>query len=46
MEACRADYFEFCRGIRPGGGRAMMCLREHAQELSPGCQESLMALRR
>jgi hypothetical protein len=46
MEACRGDYFALCRGIRPGGGRAMMCLREHASELSPPCQQSLMALRR
>lgn len=45
-EACRGDFREFCGGIRPGGGRAMMCLREHAAELSPACQESLQALRR
>ena len=45
-EACRADYGEFCRGVRPGGGRVMMCLRSHAAELSPGCQESLASLRR
>src|SRR4051795_13402724 len=29
-EACRGDFREFCGYIRPGGGRAMMCLREHA----------------
>ena len=45
-QACRADYREFCAGIRPGGGRAMMCLRRHAAELSPECQESLASLRR
>ena len=45
-EACRADFHEFCGGIRPGGGRAMMCLREHAMQLSPTCQESLQAMRR
>jgi hypothetical protein len=45
-QACRGDFEEFCGGIRPGGGRAMMCLRRHAMELSPGCQEALQALRR
>ncbi len=45
-EACRADYREFCPGFRPGGGRVMMCLREHAAELSPQCQEALESLRR
>ena len=45
-QACRADFREFCGGIRPGGGRAMMCLRQHAMELSPTCQASLQAMRR
>ena len=46
MEACRGDFFRFCRGIRLGGGRGLMCLREHAADLSPSCQGALMALRR
>ena len=45
-QACRADFMAFCGGIRPGGGRAMMCLREHAMELSPTCQKSLQAMQR
>src|SRR6185437_3834752 len=28
-EACGMDYREHCRGIRPGGGRAISCLAEH-----------------
>ena len=45
-QACRGDFRAFCGGVRPGGGRAMMCLREHAAELSPDCQASLQSLRR
>ena len=45
-QSCRTDFREFCEGIRPGGGRALMCLRRHAAELSPTCQASLEALRR
>ena len=45
-QACRADVRELCGGVRPGGGREIMCLREHATELSPMCQESLEAMRR
>ena len=45
-QSCRTDYREFCEGIRPGGGRALLCLRRHAAELSPSCQASLEALRR
>jgi hypothetical protein len=44
--ACRADFMALCQGVPPGGGRALMCLRRHAPELSPGCQEALAALRR
>lgn len=45
-QACRGDFLQFCQGVRPGGGRALMCLRQHAAELSPDCQASLQSLRR
>jgi len=44
-EACGADYRALCRGIRPGGGRALSCLSEHRASLSPGCGEALGAMR-
>ena len=44
-QACGIDYRSFCRGVRPGGGRAIACLRDNAQSLSPGCQDALMAVR-
>ncbi|MEO8715285.1 MAG: hypothetical protein ABI369_09755 [Acetobacteraceae bacterium] len=45
-EDCAPDYREFCRGVRPGGGQAIACLRDNAQSLSPPCQQALMAARR
>ena len=45
-QACREDFAQFCGGIRPGGGRAMMCLRRNASFLSPLCQDALSSLRR
>ena len=44
-QACGMDYRTYCRGIRPGGGRAIACLKENAASLSPGCQEALESLR-
>ena len=44
-EECAADYRAWCRMVRPGGGRAIACLAEHRRELSPGCRESLAAMR-
>src|SRR6185437_9254861 len=43
--ACGMDYREHCRGIPPGGGRAMSCLAEHEAALSPGCQRAMSAMR-
>jgi len=44
-EECAADYRTWCRMVRPGGGRALECLAAHRRELSPGCRESLVAMR-
>lgn len=39
--ACRADYRQFCRGLRPGGGAIASCLREHHASLMPTCSAAL-----
>jgi hypothetical protein len=44
--ACRPDYRIFCRGVRPGGGAVLGCLRANAESLSPACRDGLMAARR
>ncbi|MGE7368250.1 alpha/beta hydrolase fold domain-containing protein [Neorhizobium sp. NPDC001467] len=43
--ACRADYRQFCRGIRPGGGAVATCLRAHASEVAPSCASALALFR-
>jgi hypothetical protein len=42
-QACGADYRTFCHGVRPGGGRAIACLRDNEASLSSGCQHALMS---
>ncbi|MBN9559894.1 MAG: hypothetical protein J0H14_04075 [Alphaproteobacteria bacterium] len=44
-EACGMDYRQHCRGVPPGGGRAISCLAEHEASLSPGCQRAMSAMR-
>lgn len=39
--ACGADYRRVCRGVRPGGGQAMQCLKANFQSLSAGCRRVL-----
>jgi hypothetical protein len=37
--ACRADVQKLCKEVQPGGGRIAACMKQHEQELSPGCRE-------
>jgi hypothetical protein len=36
-EECKADAEKFCKGIRPGHGRILSCLKSHQSELAPAC---------
>lgn len=38
-EACKADKEKFCKGVEPGEGRLMKCMKEHEAELSEGCRK-------
>jgi len=40
-EACSGDITQFCKEVKPGGGRIIKCLREHDKELSPSCSAEL-----
>jgi hypothetical protein len=39
--ACAFDVQKFCSDVKQGGGRIIMCLREHTSEVSPGCKDAL-----
>ncbi len=40
-DACRPDAARLCRGIPPGGGRILACLKSHEADLSPACRAEL-----
>ena len=42
--ACGADFATYCRGLRPGLGRIAACLHYNRNNLSPRCQQALIAL--
>ena len=42
--ACGPDFAVFCRGLRPGLGRIAACLHYNRNNLSPRCQQALIAL--
>jgi hypothetical protein len=38
-KACGQDARRLCKGIKPGQGRILACLKSKEAELSPGCKE-------
>ncbi len=42
---CGGDFRQYCRGVGLGGGRALACLADHRESLSPGCREALATMR-
>jgi hypothetical protein len=36
---CKPDIDKFCKGIRPGGGRILACLKSHQSDLAPACAD-------
>jgi Cysteine rich repeat len=42
--ACGMDYRRLCANVRPGGGAALACLRQHQAALSRTCQRALQTV--
>jgi hypothetical protein len=40
-EACKGDAETFCKGVQPGGGRIMDCLKDHFKDISDACYSAL-----
>ena len=39
--ACREDAAKLCKGVKPGGGAIVKCLKEHSSEVSPACKADM-----
>ncbi|MFL6648275.1 MAG: cysteine rich repeat-containing protein [Sulfurifustaceae bacterium] len=39
QQACKADEEKFCKGVKPGQGRVLSCLKSHETDLAPACRE-------
>jgi len=35
---CADDMAKYCKDVQPGQGRIMNCMKEHENDLSPGCK--------
>jgi hypothetical protein len=41
LESCNSELSQYCAEVEVGGGRVAQCLKDHAAELSPGCDQAL-----
>ena len=44
-QACLEDIRALCTGTESGGGKIMMCLRSHSDQVSEGCKAATRHLR-
>ncbi len=44
-QACLEDIRALCSGTESGGGKIMMCLRSHSDQVSDGCKAATRHLR-
>ena len=42
--ACAEEITQYCKGVKPGGGRLLVCLKEHERDLSSVCREKVAGL--
>ena len=42
---CMSDIERVCKGIKPGGGRIIRCLKANKKEMSVGCAQALQKLK-
>jgi hypothetical protein len=43
--SCQADVDKVCQGIKPGRGRIHACLKSHATDVSPACNEAMASIK-
>lgn len=39
VQSCKTDAEQQCKGVKPGQGRILSCLKSHEANLSPACRE-------
>jgi hypothetical protein len=42
---CKADIERLCKGVPPGDGRLMACLKAHSKQMSVGCAQALQKMK-
>jgi hypothetical protein len=40
-KACQADFEKYCKNVKPGDGRIMVCMQSNMDRLSPECSTAM-----
>jgi hypothetical protein len=41
LPACKGDVDQFCKDVKPGGGRIAHCLKTNSANVSAGCKQAI-----
>jgi hypothetical protein len=41
VKACKPDVERLCKGIQPGGGKIIQCLKKQEKQISVGCAQAV-----
>lgn len=41
---CAEEIMQFCKDIKPGGGRVILCLKNHESELTSVCKDKIQEI--
>jgi hypothetical protein len=42
---CVSDIKRLCKGVKPGGGRLLQCLKDNKKDMTVGCAQALQKLK-
>ena len=42
---CMSDIERLCKGVKPGGGRLLQCLKDNKKDMTVGCAQALQKLK-
>ena len=42
---CKSDIERLCKGVPPGGGKIMQCLKAHEKDMTVGCAQALQKMK-
>lgn len=46
IKYCKSDIDRLCKGVKPGDGRLLGCLKSHQKEMTVGCAQALQKIQK